>query len=183
MISHNESDPPIHRTQLSLTSRATSTINPPIEATSVDRDQNAVRGSGWKLSQPLESPPFFGGATGRDETQRPEMSGQKEAFMYAVIKTGGKQYRVVKDEIVEIERLPGEAGQTVEFKDILMVGEGASVKVGTPIVAGAKVTGELVELSRGPKVIAFRKRRRKNSRRKKGHRQDLCKVRITSISA
>ncbi len=103
--------------------------------------------------------------------------------MYAVIKTGGKQYRVVKDEVVEIERLPGEAGQTVDFKDILLVGEGASVKVGTPIVAGAKVSGEIVELSRGPKVIAFRKRRRKNSRRKKGHRQDLMMVKITNISA
>jgi large subunit ribosomal protein L21 len=103
--------------------------------------------------------------------------------MYAVIKTGGKQYRVAKDQIVEIERLPGEAGQSVEFKDVLMTGEGASVKIGAPNVAGAKVTGEIVKQSRGPKVIAFVKRRRKNSRRKKGHRQDLTQVKITSISA
>ncbi|MCB1515685.1 MAG: 50S ribosomal protein L21 [Hyphomicrobiaceae bacterium] len=101
--------------------------------------------------------------------------------MYAVIKTGGKQYRVAKDDIITIERLEGEAGASLEFAEVLMVGEGSSVKVGTPTVAGAKVTGELVEQARGPKVIAFKKRRRKNSRRKRGHRQDLSKVRITSI--
>ncbi len=103
--------------------------------------------------------------------------------MYAVIKTGGKQYRVAKDDIVTIEKLDGDAGATLEFTSVLMVGEGASVKVGTPIVAGAKVTAELVEQTRGPKLIAFKKRRRKNSRRKKGHRQDLTTVRITGIVA
>ena len=102
--------------------------------------------------------------------------------MYAVIKTGGKQYRVAKDDVLEIERLPGEAGTKIEFDHVLMVGAGASVKVGTPTVAGAKVTGELVEQSRGPKLIAFKKRRRKNSRRKKGHRQDLSTIKITSIT-
>ncbi|MGL4396289.1 MAG: 50S ribosomal protein L21 [Hyphomicrobium sp.] len=102
--------------------------------------------------------------------------------MYAVIKTGGKQYRVAKDDVLEIERLPGEAGTTIEFNEVLLVGSGAGVKVGTPIVAGAKVTGELVEQSRGPKLIAFKKRRRKNSRRKKGHRQDLSTIRITNIT-
>ena len=102
--------------------------------------------------------------------------------MYAVIKTGGKQYRVAKDDVVSIERLPGDAGTKIEFTEILMVGSGAGVKVGTPIVAGATVTGELVAQTRGPKLIAFKKRRRKNSRRKKGHRQDLCTVRITSIT-
>ena len=101
--------------------------------------------------------------------------------MYAVIKTGGKQYRVAKDDIITIEKLQGEAGSKVEFGEVLMVGEGASVKVGAPVVSGAKVTGELVEQTRGPKVIAFKKRRRKNSRRKHGHRQDLTKVRITAI--
>jgi len=101
--------------------------------------------------------------------------------MYAVIKTGGKQYRVAKDDIITIEKLDGEAGASVEFGEVLMVGEGAAVKVGAPLVSGAKVTGELVEQTRGPKVIAFKKRRRKNSRRKRGHRQDLTKVRITSI--
>lgn len=102
--------------------------------------------------------------------------------MYAVIKTGGKQYRVAKDDVITIERLAGEAGETIEFKEVLMVGDGASAKVGTPLVAGAKVTAELLAQARGPKLIAFKKRRRKNSRRKIGHRQDLTKVRITSIT-
>ena len=102
--------------------------------------------------------------------------------MYAVIKTGGKQYRVAKDDVVEIERVAGDAGAKIEFTEVLMVGSGAGVKIGTPVVAGAKVTGELVAQTRGPKLIAFKKRRRKNSRRKKGHRQDLSSVRITSIT-
>ena len=102
--------------------------------------------------------------------------------MYAVIKTGGKQYRVAKDDVLTVERLEADAGATVEFTEVLMVGEGASVKVGKPTVSGAKVTAELVEQTRGPKVIAFRKRRRKNSRRKHGHRQDLTTVRITGIT-
>ena len=101
--------------------------------------------------------------------------------MYAVIKTGGKQYRVSANDVLEIERLPGDAGGKLEFLEVLMVGQGDSVKVGKPLVAGAKVLAELVEQSRGPKVIAFKKRRRKNSRRKKGHRQDLTTVRITDI--
>ncbi|PPD28477.1 MAG: 50S ribosomal protein L21 [Hyphomicrobium sp.] len=102
--------------------------------------------------------------------------------MYAVIKTGGKQYRVSKDDVLDIEKLEGDAGSSIEFTDVLMVGEGASVKIGMPMLAGAKVTAELVEQTRGPKLIAFRKRRRKNSRRKKGHRQDLTTVRITGIT-
>lgn len=102
--------------------------------------------------------------------------------MYAVIKTGGKQYRVAQDDILTIEKVPGEAGASVIFDHVLMVGSGASVKVGTPTVSGATVTGEVVEQTRGPKLIAFKKRRRKNSRRKKGHRQDLSKIRITGIT-
>jgi len=101
--------------------------------------------------------------------------------MYAVIKTGGKQYRVAKDDVLNIERLAGEASAVIEFDDVLMVGSGDSVKVGAPTVAGAKVVAEVVEQTRGPKLIAFKKRRRKSSRRKKGHRQDLTKVRITEI--
>lgn len=101
--------------------------------------------------------------------------------MYAVIKTGGKQYRVQAEDVLTIERLEGEADQTIEFADVLMVGEGDSVTVGSPTVAGAKVVAQLVEQTRGPKLIAFKKRRRKNSRRKKGHRQDLTKIRITEI--
>ena len=102
--------------------------------------------------------------------------------MYAVIKTGGKQYRVAKDDVLTIERLDGDAGNAIEFTEVLLVGEGESVKVGKPMLAGAKVTAELVEQTRGPKLIAFKKRRRKNSRRKRGHRQDLTTVRITGIS-
>ena len=103
--------------------------------------------------------------------------------MYAVIKTGGKQYRVAENDVLEIEKIEGEAGSTIEFTEVLMVGEGETVKVGKPMIVGAKVIAELVEQTRGPKLIAFKKRRRKNSRRKKGHRQDLSKVRITSIAA
>ena len=101
--------------------------------------------------------------------------------MYAVIKTGGKQYRVAANDKLNVEKLEGEAGSTIEFTEVLLIGAGASVKVGTPNVAGAKVTAELVEQTRGPKLIAFKKRRRKNSRRKKGHRQDLTTVRIKDI--
>ena len=101
--------------------------------------------------------------------------------MYAVIKTGGKQYRVAKDDVLVIEKIEGEAGSEVEFTEVLMIGGNGAPKIGTPTVAGAKVTAELVEQTRGPKLIAFKKRRRKNSRRKRGHRQDLTKVRITNI--
>ena len=101
--------------------------------------------------------------------------------MYAVIKTGGKQYRVSANDVLTLEKLDGEAGARIEFTEVLMVGTGAGVKFGRPTVAGAKVLAELVEQARGPKLIAFKKRRRKNSRRKKGHRQDLTKVRITDI--
>jgi large subunit ribosomal protein L21 len=102
--------------------------------------------------------------------------------MYAVIKTGGKQYRVAQNDLLEIERLPGEKGGTIEFGEVLMLGGDGAATVGAPFIKGAKVTAELVDQTRGPKVIAFKKRRRKNSRRKKGHRQDLTLVRITAIS-
>ena len=102
--------------------------------------------------------------------------------MYAVIKTGGKQYRVAQNDLLEIERLPGDKGGTIEFNDVLMLGGDAGAKVGTPFITGAKVTAELVDQTRGPKLIAFKKRRRKNSRRRIGHRQDLTLVRITSIT-
>ena len=101
--------------------------------------------------------------------------------MYAVIKTGGKQYRVAQDDVLTIERLDGEAGNTIEFTEVLMVGSGSGVKIGTPTVPGAKVTAELVEQTRGRKIIAFKKRRRKNSRRKRGHRQELTTVKIKEI--
>lgn len=101
--------------------------------------------------------------------------------MHAVIKTGGKQYRVAKDDILYIEKLNGEPGSSIDFDDVLMVGEGDKVKVGNPTVEGAKVTGEVVEHARHRKVIAFKKRRRKDSRSTRGHRQHYTKVKITGI--
>jgi large subunit ribosomal protein L21 len=100
--------------------------------------------------------------------------------MFAVIKTGGLQYRVAENQIVTVGRVAGEPGDIVELGEVLMLG-GDNITLGTPIVAGATVAGEIVRQSRGPKVIAFKKRRRKNSRRKRGHRQDFTVVRITEI--
>ena len=102
--------------------------------------------------------------------------------MFAVIKTGGKQYRVAADDIVKIEKLAGEPGDIVAFETVLMVG-GESVTLGSPTVEGASVAGEIIEQTRGPKTISFKKRRRQNSKRKKGHRQHLTIVRITEILA
>jgi large subunit ribosomal protein L21 len=102
--------------------------------------------------------------------------------MFAVIKTGGRQYRVAADDVITVGKLAAEPGQSVTF-DVLMVTGERGTQVGTPTVAGVTVTGEVVEQTRGPKVIAFKKRRRKNSRRKRGHRQDLTVVRITEILA
>ena len=107
--------------------------------------------------------------------------------MYAVIKTGGKQYRVAANDTLRVEKIAGEAGATVEFNEVLMVGgdgvggEGTP-KIGTPFISGAKVTAEVVEQGRADKVIAFKKRRRKNSRRKRGHRQELTTVKIRDIA-
>ena len=100
--------------------------------------------------------------------------------MFAVIKTGGLQYRVAADQVVTIGRLAGEPGDIIEIGEVLMVG-GDTVVIGAPTVAGATVAAEVMRQSRGPKVIAFKKRRRKNSRRKRGHRQDFTVVRITEI--
>lgn len=101
--------------------------------------------------------------------------------MYAVIKTGGKQYRVAKNDVIKIERLEGEAGGEIVFDQVLMVG-GDEPKVGTPTVEGAKVTAKLLEQIKGDKIIIFKKKRRKNYRRKKGHRQLLTVVRIADIT-
>jgi large subunit ribosomal protein L21 len=101
--------------------------------------------------------------------------------MYAIIRTGGKQYRVAPGDVITIEKLPANAGDTVAFEDVLLVADGEAVHVGAPTVAGATVAGTLKEQARGPKVISFKKRRRQNSRRKKGHRQDLSMVTITEI--
>ena len=101
--------------------------------------------------------------------------------MYAVIKTGGKQYRVAANDPLIVATIEGEAGATVEFTEVLMLGGEGEPKVGKPFISGAKVTAEVVEQGRAKKVIAFKKRRRKNSRRKKGHRQEQTTVLIKDI--
>jgi large subunit ribosomal protein L21 len=100
--------------------------------------------------------------------------------MFAVIRTGGKQYRVVAEDVIKVDKLSGEPGEIVQLGEVLMVG-GDSVSLGAPTVAGASVAAEVLEQGRGPKVIAFKKRRRKNSRRKRGHRQDFTLLRVTEI--
>ena len=102
--------------------------------------------------------------------------------MFAVIKTGGKQYKVAKDDVIEVEKIDLEAGKAVELGDVLMLSDGGKVEVGAPFLAGAKVSAEVVEQTRGDKIIVFKKKRRKNYRRKKGHRQDLTVLKITGIA-
>jgi large subunit ribosomal protein L21 len=103
--------------------------------------------------------------------------------MFAVIKTGGKQYRVQQDDVIRIEKVTGEAGDQVSFDEVLMVGDDTETKVGTPAVEGASVTGTVLEQARGRKIIIFKKKRRKNHRRRNGHRQELTVVRINDIQA
>lgn len=102
--------------------------------------------------------------------------------MYAVIKTGGKQYRVSEGDTVRVEKLDGDVGANVDFDDVLMLG-GDKVAVGTPTVSGAKVTAEIVAQDKAKKIIVFKMKRRKNYRRKAGHRQPYTELRITGISA
>ncbi|BAE52881.1 50S ribosomal protein L21 [Paramagnetospirillum magneticum] len=99
--------------------------------------------------------------------------------MFAVIQTGGKQYKVASGDVIRVEKLAGEAGAEVVLDQVLMVGD----KIGVPVVAGASVKATVVAQARGEKIIVFKKRRRQNSRRKNGHRQDLTILRITDISA
>jgi large subunit ribosomal protein L21 len=100
--------------------------------------------------------------------------------MFAVFKTGGKQYRVAAEDVLKVDKVKGEPGEIVEFGEVLVVG-GDNVTLGAPTVSGATVAAEVLEQARGPKIIAFKKRRRKNSRRKIGHRQEFTLVRITEI--
>ncbi len=103
--------------------------------------------------------------------------------MYAVIKTGGKQYRVAEGARLKVERLDAAEGDAVEFDQVLLVGEGDDVKIGTPLVEGGKVTGTVEAQGKGRKVEVVKFKRRKNYRRTKGHRQQFTQVRITNISA
>ncbi len=102
---------------------------------------------------------------------------------YAVIETGGKQYRVEKDTVLDVELLGVEEGQTVEFDQVLATSDGAELTIGTPVIESAKVTATVVENFRDKKIYAFKKKRRKGYRKKKGHRQGLTKLKIESISA
>ena len=101
--------------------------------------------------------------------------------MFAVVKTGGKQYKVAENDIIKVERLPGDAGSAVTLDQVLAVGDDKGVKVGSPLVAGTVVSAEIVEQTRGDKIIVFKKKRRKNYRRTRGHRQELTVLRITGI--
>lgn len=101
--------------------------------------------------------------------------------MYAVIKTGGKQYCVAANDKILIEKLEGAAGDQVNFTEVLMVSNGGTVDIGAPFLSGATVVGEIEKQARGPHIIIFKKRRRKHYRRRNGHRQDLTSVTITEI--
>jgi large subunit ribosomal protein L21 len=103
--------------------------------------------------------------------------------MFAVIRTGGKQYKVAPGEVITVEKLAGEPGATIELAEVLMIGDGATVSAGAPLVAGASVSAELVEHNRADKIIVFKKKRRHNYRRKNGHRQYQTVLRITGINA
>ncbi len=101
--------------------------------------------------------------------------------MYAVIKTGGKQYRVSEGDTIRVEKLDGEVGSKIELKEVLMVG-GESVTIGKPLVPGAVVTAEIVAQDRAKKIIVFKFKRRKNYRRKNGHRQPYTELRVTGVT-
>ena len=102
--------------------------------------------------------------------------------MYALVKTGGKQYRVSKDDTILVERLSAEEGAQIILNDIIMLGDGDKVTIGTPLVDGAGVSATVVRQTRGPKIIIFRRKRRKNHRRTQGHRQDLTLLKIIDIA-
>jgi large subunit ribosomal protein L21 len=103
--------------------------------------------------------------------------------MFAVIRTGGKQYRVTPDAVLKVEKLEAEPGSIYTFTDVLAVGSESGVKIGTPIVEGATVTATVIAQDRLDKVIIFKKRRRQNSRRKNGHRQHVTVLRVADITA
>lgn len=102
--------------------------------------------------------------------------------MYAVIKTGGKQYKVSEGDLMKVEKLAGEVGETIELSEILMVG-GEEVKIGTPLLSGAKVTAKIMEQGKDKKILVFRSKRRKTYRKKYGHRQPITRLKITGIEA
>ena len=103
--------------------------------------------------------------------------------MFAVVRSGGKQYRVAPEDVIQVERLKAEAGETIELGEVLAMSDGETVSLGQPLLDGARVAATVVEHKRGEKIIVFRKKRRKNYRRKRGHRQELTVLRIDEILA
>ena len=103
--------------------------------------------------------------------------------MYAVIKTGGKQYRVAAGEKIKVEQIPADVGAEITLDQVLMVGEGESVNIGTPLLAGAKVTAKVIAHGRGPKIKIFKMRRRKHYQKHQGHRQNYTEIEISGIAA
>jgi large subunit ribosomal protein L21 len=103
--------------------------------------------------------------------------------MYAVIKTGGKQYKVEKGTTLRVEKLDGDAGTKLTFEEVLLVADGENIQIGTPMLGGAKVSAEIVAQEKGEKLIVFKFRRRKAYRRKNGHRQSYTAIKVTDISA
>ena len=102
--------------------------------------------------------------------------------MYAVLKTGGKQYKVSEGDVIIVEKLTGDVGSTVTFDEILMTSDGDNYKIGTPTVAEAKVTGEIIAQDKNKKIIVFKSKRRKSYKKKLGHRQNITKLKITGIT-
>ena len=102
--------------------------------------------------------------------------------MYAVIKTGGKQYRVAAGEKLKVEQIPADVGAEITLDQVLMVGEGESVKIGTPLITGAKVTATVISHGRGPKIKIFKMRRRKRYQKHQGHRQNYTEIQISGIA-
>ena len=103
--------------------------------------------------------------------------------MYAIIKTGGKQYKVAANDVIKVEKIAAQAGDTVKLEEVLMVAGDGAPKVGAPLLKGASVTAEVLEQAKGDRVIVFKKKRRHNYRRKNGHRQNLTVLRIKDINA
>ena len=103
--------------------------------------------------------------------------------IYAVIETGGKQYRVQQGDVLDVERLEGDQGKKIKLEQVLAFSNGKELKIGTPTLPGAKVTAEVVEHTRGDKIISFKMKRRKGYRRKKGHRQELTRIKILELGA
>ena len=162
--------------------------------------RTSARAGRWKGAEPSAGPArpqqASGGPTGKtvDRAATPAIVraadgpvpvrsnfSMKRPIMFAVIRTGGKQYKVAKDEVIFVEKLAGEPGSTVTLDDVLLVGDGTQAKTGQPTVAGASVTATVLEHKQGDKVLVFKKKRRHNYRRKNGHRQEMTVLRITDI--